>query len=419
MASRNGLGDMAFYGLLRGGMRSWYRYLFAQSGTVPKPRDEPAVSSSASYTDRVLLIGNGPCHGWGVLTHQLSLPGQLCRAVQTLTRRPTAVDYVGDERMNIRSARAWVGERDLKPYDVVVIVMGVNDAVRLTPVKQWATELSRLLDFLLSETRPTVQVLVTGVQPVTSISAYSGPLGYVAERHARRLNAATRSVVAAHERVQFSDLSGQKGREPAPHGSSSMYSVWGSELAVRVEPLMALSPAKDTERAPLPASKEWQWPITERVVQLAKTGGSAELQRIAGLAQESFDVEFAVVTLIDGDRLWYAMNTHILPQSLPKELAYCRTTVEQDSLLVIPDADRDARFNTNPLVEMIGLPFYMGLPLHSRAGETIGTFCLLGARARNPEEVSLPLLRQLAGEAQAELWRIEAATGVETRLLTT
>lgn len=400
---------MAGYEFARTAMRTWYAANFARSGDVPKPVDDPAATAQHPDADRVLLVGNGPCHGWGVVSHQLALTGQLSRALAAPGAGPAAVDYVGDERMNIRSARAWIGRRDLRQYDAVSIVIGVSDAVRLTPVAQWRRELTSLLGHLRENLRDGVPILVSGIQPIRTVAVYSGPLGRVAQWHADRLNAVTEAVTADLPLVTYAPLTGRVGTGDRPLGSRDMYDAWARELAQSLTPLLAESLAARAERtvAEVPT---WQWPVTPVLAEKAKQGGPAELQRIADLAQTAFDVEFAVVTLLDGDRLWYANNTHILPQSLPRELAYCNTTIQQDDALLIPDSNRDSRFNTNPLVEMIGLPFYLGLPLRSRTGEKIGTFCILGGRPKEPGDVSIPLFRQFAQEAQDEVWRIEDET---------
>lgn len=119
------------YELLRPVMEAWYAREVAAGRSYPKPLDSPTVVAKQPDADKVLLIGNGPLHGWGVLTHQLSITGHLAYETQAKTGRPCTVHYIGDEAMTIASTRAWIGDHDLTQYDAVVIVVGMNDAVRL------------------------------------------------------------------------------------------------------------------------------------------------------------------------------------------------------------------------------------------------------------------------------------------------
>ena len=80
---------MALYEFLRPLTRIAYALKLGESASLPKPRDEPSVLSDDSAADRVLLIGNAPCHGWGVVSHQLALTGQLSRMLRASTGRAT------------------------------------------------------------------------------------------------------------------------------------------------------------------------------------------------------------------------------------------------------------------------------------------------------------------------------------------
>ncbi|RIJ27240.1 GAF domain-containing protein, partial [Clavibacter michiganensis subsp. insidiosus] len=168
--------------------------------------------------------------------------------------------------------------------------------------------------------------------------------------------------------------------------------------------------AEGASRVPFaPVEPTYDWAGTSRLVEQARHGGSAELQRLAGVAQERFDVDVAVVSLLDGDRLWYAMNTDLLPFSIPRDVAYCATGVAADDALVVPDAQRDPRFAGNPFIDITGMDFYARYPLHSSDGEPIGTFCLLDRRTRAASAVPIEGLREIALQAETELRRYETA----------
>ena len=396
---------MATYEMLRPIMRAWYAITLFRD-VVPKPRDEPWAHTGEPTADRVLLIGNGPCHGWGVVTHQLALTGQLSRALRRTTLRPGDVDYVGDEAMNMQSSVAWLGERDLGGYDVAVVVIGISDAVRLTPLPVWEASLRRLLDKLGSDLRQDARIVVAGMQNVRSVTSYNKLLGRVAELHRRRLNARTRAVVAEYERVDYFALTAPRTDSARDRGSADEYREWAELIAAEVAPALAVTSPVARPVTP-EVTRDWEWSGGARAVELAALGGSAELQRLAALAEQQFGVDLAVITLLNGDRVWYAMHTEVLPAHIPMELSFCVYTAQSSAAMIVPDARRDERFSENPLIELSMMPFYAGYPLTSSTGEPIGSFCLHAAKPRARNSIPIADLRELALQAQTELWTYE------------
>ena len=62
-------------------MTSIYRWRSLVASLPVRPVDEPVSHAPGLDPDRVLLIGNGLAVGWGVLIHDLALPGFLSRAL--------------------------------------------------------------------------------------------------------------------------------------------------------------------------------------------------------------------------------------------------------------------------------------------------------------------------------------------------
>ena len=229
---------MPVYETLRPLAKLWYAYNLGQGRDVPKPRDAPAARSHEPAPDRVLLLGNGPCHGWGVATHQLALTGALARAVEGRTARGCDVDYVGNEVMNLASALSWVGNRELGGYDSVVVMIGMNDAVRLTPLPQWEAGLEELLVRLRERLRPEARILVAGLQPVASVAVYAGLVSRIAQRHADRMNAATERIVADQDHAQFFPLPAPRFDAERPLGSPDVYREWAGALPDVAAPVL-------------------------------------------------------------------------------------------------------------------------------------------------------------------------------------
>lgn len=402
---------MHAYEVLRPAMRLWYGAQLRDGMGAPTPRDEPASRSGRSDADRVLLLGNGPTHGWGVLSHHFALTGRLAEAMTNVTGRPCDVEYVGDELMNVASAVSWLGARDVAAYDLVIVVVGMNDAVRLTPVDAWSSALRSLIDQLLTRARADVHVLLAGIQPVRSVAPYAGLYSLIGQLHADRLNAAARRVLTDIERAEHVDLHAPAFEPGRPLGSAKPYGEWAERLALRAAPLVRHG--ADASAAP---SEAWVWEGAGRIIAEQRDGGELlELRALEDAARIEFGADIALVTLLDGDRQWFPTARGPLPSSVPRELTYCDVAARQEETLVVPDSRRDDRFRGNPYIDQSGTPFYAGKALKSPDGAVIGSLCVLNASPRAASSIDLSRFDTFATEAEALLQRLGAGTDAPDR----
>lgn len=187
---------------LRLPMRFWYRASLSHSDTIPSPRDAPHWSDGVSEPDRVLLLGNGPCHGWGVTTHELGLTGQLGRQLARRTGRGCEVDYVGEETMTIDTVEARLAAWPRRDYDTAVVILGINDAVRLTSPARWTRKLTSLLERLEGELPAEARIVLGDIPPLRSLGGYNNVIGSLAQPRADELNAALEAVSLRFDRVR-------------------------------------------------------------------------------------------------------------------------------------------------------------------------------------------------------------------------
>jgi hypothetical protein len=388
-------------------LRAWYAFRMLRLRSQVQPKDVPAVRSGDPLADRIVLIGNGPSHGWGVVSHQLALTGQLADAVTARTRRACDVDLIGAEAMNVQSALAWIGDRDLRADDGVVLVVGFNDALRFTPVATWKREMRRLLDGISARLRHEHAITVVGIPPIQSFSSYGSLAARMSDQHRVRLNDATRQI-ARIRGIAYIELPAS-GSGTGTNAAATLYREFAERISADLAPQLLTTRPVPTPRA-AKQDRVWEWSGTEAIVEAARHGGEADLRRLTEKAQKSFGVELAVVSLVDGDRLYHGTNTDVMPASVPLELSFCRYTVESGEPVIIPDTGRDGRFAGNPLVDVSFINFYAGYPLRATDGHVIGSFCLQGSQPRKESTVALDLLRQLALEAQ------EVLRGYETEV---
>jgi len=391
--------------MLRAALRAWYALRLMELRKHRRAQDSPVTRTGDPRADRVLLLGNGFTAGWGVDSHRAGLTGRLAEAIGDRTGRGCDLDVIGAESMNMRSALAWVGDRDVDAVDAFVVSLGLNDALRRTPLDDWERGLRDLLSAVVARLRPDVPSLVVGIPPVGALPAFDGLASRVAHTHRDRLNAATRRIVAEYG-VDYLDVPefapDRRGRLTPP----AVYAQLGATIATQLAPRLIATRPQAEVRAPQ-ADPIWHWSGAEEVVALAAKGGSPVLRRLAETAQKVFKVELAVVSLVNGDRLYYGNNTDVMPESVPLDLSFCQYTVADGAPVVIPDVRADARFTDNPLTELSYINFYAGYPLHASDGTVIGSFCLQGSRSRPGEAVSIEALRGMALQAEAELQRYE------------
>ncbi len=508
------------YERLRPAMRLFYLWTLSRSRHVPSPRGRPTYRADSPDPDTVLLIGTGPTHGFGVTSHEQALTGQIAKETSKSTGRACSVDYIGDEMMNAGSARSWIGDHDLSLYDTVVVMLGLNDAVMLTPLDGWQRDVTTLVTDLTRRVHPTARIVLVGVQPVRSVTRFDNPFGSVADRHAARMNDITERIAAQHPSASYFRLPPGELQPGRPHGCETMYRQWGTVVADRVAPTLdvvrrgetvehigrtsvapvvpervaaqlevarlaasvaapapvdpvvaqleaaraavarleaeqavaaraaaapapAPLPTPATTPAPMPTpapvstsvtapgtasvpptdtapparprralpEPTFEWSGAEKLVELASSGGSDTLQDLARRAEKEFGVDVAVVSLLDGKKLYYAVNTELLPVSIPRELTFCDVTVAADAPVIVEDARKDDRFKDNPYLDLNHGYFYAGHPIHSSSGEAIGTFCLHNTRPRKAKSVSSEKLAEFARLAELELQSYETAEG--------
>jgi GAF domain-containing protein len=127
---------------------------------------------------------------------------------------------------------------------------------------------------------------------------------------------------------------------------------------------------------------------------------SSEFQDIVDLAAQLCDKPVALITLLDEDINWVKVRTGIPIEMMPRETSFCQYSILQDDVLIVPDATKDDRFSTNPLVQSDpNIRFYAGAPLILNNGFKLGTLCLFDAKPNNISELQQKTLTILSRQA--------------------
>jgi len=151
----------------------------------------------------------------------------------------------------------------------------------------------------------------------------------------------------------------------------------------------------------------------ERLEALKATGllDSAPQQRfdrLTELAKGTFDVETAVISLVDADRQWFLSTCGLDAKETSRDVAFCAHTIHEDDYLVVEDASNDPRFKGNPLVTSGPyIRFYAGAVLRNPEGLPLGTLCLLDPSPRSMSLQELNTLRTMVRLVEGEIFQVD------------
>ena len=148
---------------------------------------------------------------------------------------------------------------------------------------------------------------------------------------------------------------------------------------------------------PIPPKEE------ERIARLLgyeilDTEDDPRLDRLTQLAAYVCDVPVAMISLVDRTRQWFKSVYGLPVQELPREESFCTHAIlDPEKIFIVPDATKDPRFATNPLVaDSPFIRFYAGVPLVTEDHLTLGTFCVVDFTPKELSEHQLETLRRLS-----------------------
>lgn len=124
----------------------------------------------------------------------------------------------------------------------------------------------------------------------------------------------------------------------------------------------------------------------------------APCAHVTRLVARILDVPIALLSLPRADEYRFRVNIGLDGfESVPCRISFCAYTMLGTDVLVVPDARVDVRFERNPLV--LGAPHivtYVGVPLISSRGVTLGTLCAIDHQPRTFAASQLDQLRDVA-----------------------
>lgn len=203
----------------------WVRWRALQLPEPPGPR-----AGGDGTGLRVLILGDSSAAGVGAETQAAALSGQLARALGgSVTWHLEAKTGA-----TTRESLAKVDGLPEGPFDLALLVHGVNDTTRFRSARRFHAEQSRLIAGLRAA-RGVRGFVLSGLPPMQHFPLLPQPLRWVLGCHAARLDRVLKGLAAAREDCVHLPLNlPYEPRYVARdgfHPSEDAYAVWADMLS--------------------------------------------------------------------------------------------------------------------------------------------------------------------------------------------
>jgi DNA-binding CsgD family transcriptional regulator len=141
---------------------------------------------------------------------------------------------------------------------------------------------------------------------------------------------------------------------------------------------------------------------------LLDTPPEVPFDRLTRLAARILDAPIALVSLVDEHRQFFK-SAYGLPEPLatcretPLHMSICKSVVESACPVVIGDAQLHESFRLHPAIVELKIAAYLGIPLTTALGFTLGSFCVIDTKRREWTIDEQTTMVELAASVMSEI----------------
>lgn len=135
---------------------------------------------------------------------------------------------------------------------------------------------------------------------------------------------------------------------------------------------------------------------------LLDTPPDEDFDLLTSLAARLLGTPVSLVSLVDERRQFFKSVLGKLPdpwgaeRQTPLSHSFCKHVVTESAPLVVSDARRHPLVSENLAIRDLGVIAYLGVPLSTVTGQTLGSFCVIDAQPREWSAADIALLKELA-----------------------
>ena len=141
---------------------------------------------------------------------------------------------------------------------------------------------------------------------------------------------------------------------------------------------------------------------------LLDTPPEEAFDRFTRLAGRIMQTPVALVSLVDKDRQFFKSQVGLSgsaarERQTPLSHSFCRHLVESPTPLVVFDAREHPLLRDNPAIQDLNVVAYLGVPLQTPEGQTLGALCTIDAKPRVWTDEDVSSLQDLAVAVMTEI----------------
>jgi hypothetical protein len=355
------------------------------------------IHSSGPAPYRVLLFGGGPAVGYGVLSHDLALAGNLARGLTEATGHGIDIDVVAQVDLRCREMPTLLAEVDLEQFDIVVFSVGVQDVLDFCPVDEWSTAVEQVLNLLRGGSQRMLPVSVIAVPAVLNVLQLEPLLARAADQRVVEFNSRLKKLCDTRRHLTFIPFEHEGETVPCRERALASYRQWAEPMVDVIAPTFDLV----CDRAH-PGHREHARQAAVDKLDLTTIPG-AVFDSITRSARRMLGTLGAGVTVIEHDQQWFKSTTGDGFPVIPRHYGLCGYAIQTNHGFVVEDALLDPRLANSYFVQTAKLRSYAGIPIRDPSGHMIGALCVYDDKPRQFTTAQIVILRSLAHLLEKEL----------------